>query len=105
MTQRMACAGRGQDGLQVSRIVGSGIEHRDLALAQQVGVGSGPGHQACIAGHDAAHARRQRDALAGSELRLITTCVQSLNFSQLRRLRDGPFSNIRRVGDVGRILT
>ena len=43
------------------RIVGSGIEHRDLAIAHQVSVGSGAGHESRIAGDDAPHARREDD--------------------------------------------
>ena len=42
--------GRGQDALQMFRMNGSGIEHGDLAISQQVGIGAGAGHETCVAG-------------------------------------------------------
>jgi hypothetical protein len=53
----------------MARIVGTGIYHGDLSLAQQVSIRSRTCHQTGIAGHDAAHAFGQGDGFAGSKLR------------------------------------
>jgi hypothetical protein len=62
-------ARRRQNGFQMARIVGTGIYHGDLSLAQQVSIRSRTCHQTGIAGHDAAHAFSQGDGFAGSKLR------------------------------------
>ena len=62
------CARGGENVIQVARIIGARIHDRDLALTQQVSIGSGTGHHSGIAGHDAPNSSGQGVALSGSEL-------------------------------------
>ena len=54
-------AGSGEDAAQVVRLVGPGIEHRDLGIAEQVGVRPGSGHESGVAGDDAPYTGRHDD--------------------------------------------
>jgi hypothetical protein len=61
-------AGHGEDGLQVPRIVGSGVQHRHFIVADQVGIRTRTRHQACVTGNDAANAWGEEDAFPRNEL-------------------------------------
>ena len=64
-----AAAGRSQDGIQVTCIIGPGVQHRHFARSEQIRVGAGSRNHAGVSRDDAAHPRRQGAALLGGELR------------------------------------
>ena len=60
-------AGRGQNPFQVPYILGPGIKHGHLTMSDQVGIGAGPRHQACIPGNDTKHTVSDGHASPGNE--------------------------------------
>ena len=60
---------RADDGVDVALVVGTGVDHRDLVDADEVGVGAGAGERTRVRRHDPADERRQRARDAGSQVR------------------------------------
>ena len=59
---------RADDGVDVALVVGTGIDHRDLVDADEVGVGARAGEGPRVGRDDAAHERRERAGHPGSEI-------------------------------------
>ena len=73
---------RADDGVDVALVVGSGVDHRDLVDADEVGVRTRPGERARVRGHDAAHQRRERARHSRNEVRHVRPARSAPNEPQ-----------------------
>ena len=102
-------AGGSADVAQVSGIVRPRIEHRDLAIAQEVSIRARARHQSRIAREDSANAGRQSDRRPSLFVHEIRRFIKFRSCSRGSILRESHFPQIRAnpgfVSELGRILT